>query len=87
MQKLLTFFQQNYLWISMYAIFNDQSFNDTLTNDIVSFEQLGPGFNQIATSEYLLSVYNRTKVYLHQNFLKVVVVPRLFLTNELKLRV
>ena len=23
-------------------IFNDQSFNDTLTNDIVSFEQLGP---------------------------------------------
>ena len=29
--------------ISVYAIFNDQSFNDTLTNDIVSFEQLGPG--------------------------------------------
>ena len=27
--------------ISVYAIFNDQSFNDTLTNDIVSFEQLG----------------------------------------------
>ena len=25
------------------SIFNDQSFNDTLTNDIVSFEQLGPG--------------------------------------------
>ena len=23
--------------------FNDQSFNDTLTNDMVSFEQLGPG--------------------------------------------
>ena len=22
--------------------FNDQSFNDTLTNDILSFEQLGP---------------------------------------------
>ena len=35
MQKLLTFFQQN---ISVYTIFNDQSFNDTLTNDIVSFE-------------------------------------------------
>ena len=30
--------------ISIYAIFNDQSFNDTLTNDIVSFEQLGPVF-------------------------------------------
>ena len=29
--------------ISIYAIFNDQSFNDTLTNDIVRFEQLGPG--------------------------------------------
>ena len=28
--------------ISVYAIFNDQSFNGTLTNDIVSFEQLGP---------------------------------------------
>ena len=27
---------------SVYAIFNDRSFNDTLTNDIVSFEQLGP---------------------------------------------
>ena len=26
--------------ISVYAIFIDQSFNDTLTNDIVSFEQL-----------------------------------------------
>ena len=41
MQKLLIFFQQN-ISIYMYAIFNDQSFNDTLTNDIVSFEQLGP---------------------------------------------
>ena len=29
--------------ISVYAIFNDQSFNDMLTNDIISFEQLGPG--------------------------------------------
>ena len=33
------FFSKN---ISVYAIFNDQSFNDTLTNGIVSFEQLGP---------------------------------------------
>ena len=30
--------------ISVYAIFNDQSFNGTLTEDFVSFEQLGPGF-------------------------------------------
>ena len=34
------FFSKNI--ISVYAIFYDQSFNDTLTNDIVSFEQLGP---------------------------------------------
>ena len=40
MQKLLTFFSAKN--ISVYAKFNDQSFNDTLTNDIVSFEQLGP---------------------------------------------
>ena len=33
------FFSKN---ISIYAIFNDQSFNDTLTNNIISFEQLGP---------------------------------------------
>ena len=33
------FFSKN---ISIYAIFNDQSFIDMLTNDIVSFEQLGP---------------------------------------------
>ena len=41
MQKLLTFFQQKN--ISVYAIVNDQSFNDTLTKDIISFEKLGPG--------------------------------------------
>ena len=41
MQKLLTFLQQN---ISIFAIFNDQNFKDMLTNDIVSFEQLGPGY-------------------------------------------
>ena len=42
MQNLLTFiFSKN---ISVYSIFNDQSFNDMLTNDIVSFEQLGPVF-------------------------------------------
>ena len=32
------FFSKN---ISVYAIFNDQTFNDNLTNNIVSFEQLG----------------------------------------------
>ena len=33
------FFSKN---ISINAIFNYQSFNDMLTNSIVSFEQLGP---------------------------------------------
>ena len=30
------------MWVAelyIYAIFNDQSFNDMLTNDIISFEQ------------------------------------------------
>ena len=38
MQKLLTFLSKI---ISIYTIFNDQSFNDTFTKDIVSFEKLG----------------------------------------------
>ena len=29
--------------ISIYVIFYDQNFNDTLTNDIVNFEKLAPG--------------------------------------------
>ena len=40
LQKLLTFFQQKisaYLRITI-------NFNESLTNDIVSFEQLGPGY-------------------------------------------
>ena len=37
MQKLHNFFNKN---IRVYAIFNDQSVNDMLTNDMVSFEQL-----------------------------------------------
>ena len=37
-------------YISVYVIFNDQSFNDTLTNDIVSFEQLGPGVSAVLRS-------------------------------------
>ena len=44
MQKLPKFLHVFSKNINVYAIFKDQSFNDTLTNDIVSFEQLGPGF-------------------------------------------
>ena len=40
LQKLLTFFQQK---ISAYLCIIDVNFNDSLTNNIVSFEQLGPG--------------------------------------------
>ena len=40
------FFSKN---ISAFAIFNEQSFNDTLTKDIVSFEQLGPGVYTLKT--------------------------------------
>ena len=39
LQKLLTFFNKN---IYVYAMFNDQSFNDMLANNLASFEQLGP---------------------------------------------
>ena len=36
LQKLLTFFQQKI------SALLDVNFNDSLTNDVVSFEQLGP---------------------------------------------
>ena len=42
MEKLLTFFFIKN--ISVFFIFKDQGFNDMLTNNIVSFEQLGPDF-------------------------------------------
>ena len=41
LQKLLTFFQQK---LSAYLISLDVNCNESLTNDVVSFEQLGPGF-------------------------------------------
>ena len=41
MQKLLTFFSTK-IFAYMPYLFKDQRFNDTLTIDIVSFEQLGP---------------------------------------------
>ena len=44
MQKLLTFFSKN-ISLPVYATFNDQSLNNMLTNDVVSFEQLGPSLS------------------------------------------
>ena len=38
-QKLLTFFQQKFQYI---CVSLDVNFNESLANDIVSFEQLGP---------------------------------------------
>ena len=56
---------------SVYAVFNDQSFNNTLTDNIVSFEQLGPVVQSIVslTSSLRiisLSVFNGFNVqYFH----------------------
>ena len=45
LQKLLTFFQQKILAYLKYWRTSDikvWNFNETLTNDVISFEQLGP---------------------------------------------
>ena len=39
-QKLLTFFSKTFQHI---CVSLDVNFNESLTNDVVSFEQLGPG--------------------------------------------
>ena len=49
MQKLPTVFSKN---ISVYAIFSDQIFNDTLINDVVSFEQLGQVTSLISPDQW-----------------------------------
>ena len=56
----LKYFSKN---ISVYVIFNDQNFNDRLTNDIVNFEQLGPD----VLSEKLSS-FHSSKVYFQKRF-------------------
>ena len=40
LQKVHTFFQQKFQHI---CVSLDVNFNESLTNDVVSFEQLGPG--------------------------------------------
>ena len=48
LQKLLTFFQQffskkfEHICVSL-----NVNFNESLTNDVISFEQLGPGYQKI----------------------------------------
>ena len=39
------------------ALVNDQSFNDTLTNGIITFEQLGPVLQHTVDSCYLDLAY------------------------------
>ena len=56
MQKLLTLFFSNN--ISVYAIFNDQSFNDTLTNGIVRGLLLGSAAGGVASVFPLLAFHS-----------------------------
>ena len=52
----------------LYAIVNDQSFNDTLTNDIIIFEQLGPeDFAAIIQRETTFADRNLTLCMLGKN--------------------
>ena len=57
MQKLLTFFSKN---VSLYAIFNDQSFK--LTNNVISFWTIGP--RKIKMSALLATKDARVQVLL-----------------------
>ena len=40
--KFTAIFAEKKMCVALYAVSNEQSFNNTLTNDIISFEQLGP---------------------------------------------
>ena len=62
LKKCEYFFSKN---ISVYAIFNDQSFNDKLTNNIVSFEQLGPDIFLIAPQKYICGAHLRSALTRH----------------------
>ena len=42
-------FANAHIFSAKILTYNDQNFNDTLTNDVVSFEQLGPGSVVIST--------------------------------------
>ena len=54
-------------------MFNDQSFNDTLTNDIISFEQLGPDIQHLSPW-----VKFSTNIFLNIPLQNKVFVPLLF---------
>ena len=50
-QKLLTFFQKKFQHI---CVSLDVNFNDTLTNDIVSYQQLGPAFHDLNSVDWAI---------------------------------
>ena len=53
------FFSKN---ISVHAIFNDQSFNDTLNYNIVSFEQLSPVVFLYSCIVNVYACYNKSSI-------------------------
>ena len=79
LQKLLTFFSKKFQHV---CVSLDVNFNESLTNDIVSFEQLGPGlllysWQQLLRAEVdaaaLLFIFNQKVwiffLFLHENML------------------
>ena len=64
MQKLLTFFSKN---ISVFAIFNDQSLNDTITKDTISFEQLGPDVSMAVMVTNRSYVFQMSYTYIRRS--------------------
>ena len=57
LQKLLTFFQQQFQHI---CVSLDVNYNESLTNDVVSFEQLGP--DCLHTDTKLYAKYKKIKI-------------------------
>ena len=49
MQRILTFYQQK---ISVFVKFMFEICNESLTNDVINFEQLGPGLEVSIESKY-----------------------------------
>ena len=76
MQKLLIFFQQKYWHI---LDVNVRNFNETVTNDVISFEQPGPAnYFQLMISGTLLTIKKCSLC----TFPILLIRARLFKTND-----
>ena len=68
LKKMWVAFKATHIYFSknirVYAIFNDQGFNDTLANNILSFEQLGPDFFLVTSPKHMLWIAIRNEVHL-----------------------